>query len=93
MAVDFAAKRRDRDGAGWGLRNFKLRMSRKLIFAAGLAACLSCKLRPPASSPPEAETEEDYATIIAERLLSFCRRYSRSKPWLGLRLSSAHGRT
>ena len=72
MAVDFAAKRRDRDGAGWGLRNFKLRMSRKLIFAAGLAACLSCKLRPPASlALPEAETEEDYATIMAEHLLSF----------------------
>jgi predicted nucleotidyltransferase len=44
MAVDFASKQRDRDGAGWGLRNAKLRMSRKLIFASGLLACFSAKL-------------------------------------------------
>jgi len=34
MAVDFASKQRDRRGKGWGLRNAKLRMSRKLIFAS-----------------------------------------------------------
>ena len=41
MAVDFASKQRDRAGAGWGLRNAKLRMSRKLIFASGLLVCFS----------------------------------------------------
>jgi hypothetical protein len=46
MAVDFASKQRDRGGAGWGLRNAKLRMSRKLIFASGLLVCFSANLDP-----------------------------------------------
>lgn len=46
MAVDFASKQRDRDGKGWGLRNAKLRMSRKLIFASGLLVCFSSSLDP-----------------------------------------------
>ena len=46
MAGDFANKQRDRAGAGWGLRNAKLRMSRKLIFASGLLVCFSSNLDP-----------------------------------------------
>jgi hypothetical protein len=44
MAVDFASKQRDRAGDGWGLRNTKLKMSRKLIFASGLLVCFGCNL-------------------------------------------------
>jgi predicted nucleotidyltransferase len=46
MAVDFASKQRDRDSKKWGLRNAKLRMSRKLIFASGLLVCFSANLDP-----------------------------------------------
>jgi hypothetical protein len=69
MAVDFAAKRRLREGKGWALRNFKLRMSRKLIFSAGLAACLSCALRPADSRSRRRSSEADRSARTAEHLL------------------------
>ncbi|MBL0309573.1 MAG: nucleotidyltransferase domain-containing protein [Bacteroidetes bacterium] len=42
MCVDFAYKQREQDGRKWALRNLKLRMSRKLIYAKGLLMCFSC---------------------------------------------------
>ncbi len=44
VAVDFAYKRKTRAGKGAPLRNLKLRMSRKLIYASGLLACYWCQL-------------------------------------------------
>lgn len=42
IAVDFESKMRDRKGEGWGLRNAKLRLPRKALFAGGLLPVLEC---------------------------------------------------
>jgi hypothetical protein len=46
IGVDFVAKDRERGGAGWGLRNAKLRTSRKVLFAGGLVPILRCHSLP-----------------------------------------------
>jgi len=68
MAVDLVAKRRERAGVGFATRSLKLRTSRKLIFAAGLLACLLCKLRPSEAMLAAADNE-GFAAALTEHLL------------------------
>lgn len=42
MCVDFAGKMRERENEGFGLRNAKLRTTRKMLFAGGLLPILRC---------------------------------------------------
>jgi len=59
MAVDFARKQTDRGGKGWGIRNVKLRMSRKLIFTGGMLTCFSCPLL------PRSKNQDDLQVLIS----------------------------
>lgn len=54
VTVDFVYKQRAEDGKKWALRNAKLRMSRKLIFASGLLRCFFCQLDPNAAAARDA---------------------------------------
>lgn len=74
MTVDYAAKRREREWSGWAIRNFKLRMSRKLIFVAGLIMCLNCELRPPESVRKQEQSESDFYAALSDFLLGFTNR-------------------
>jgi predicted nucleotidyltransferase len=75
MAVDFASKQRDRAGKGWGLRNAKLRMSRKLIFASGLLVCFSANLDPDLQNKISTDKND-----IKLKLINHIRDYVRLTP-------------
>ena len=76
MAVDFASKQRERNGEGWGLRNIKLRMSRKLIFVSGLLTCFSC-LHDPTPALRELSVGTDQPI---DPLVNHLKRYVNSTP-------------
>jgi predicted nucleotidyltransferase len=73
MTVDYANKRRERDG--WAIRNVKLRISRKLVYVAGLAMCMSCQVRPSEALKKESfASEQDFTDALQDFLFEFSNR-------------------
>jgi hypothetical protein len=68
LAVDFAYKRRQRAGRGWGLRTAKLRLSRKLTYASGLLMCFDGALNSTQGDVSAEVKSESAALEIVERL-------------------------
>jgi len=64
MASDYASKMWERQREGWGVRNVKLRFSRKLLFIWGLLAAFAAELFP---SPElhEVENDDEYFLALA----------------------------
>lgn len=67
MASDYASKVWESDRKGWGLRNIKLRFSRKLLFIWGLLSSFAAELFPDASLATNGDDEE-YLGILAEHI-------------------------
>lgn len=65
MASDYASKMWERDRKGWGIRNVKLRFSRKLLFIWGLLASFSGELCP-TEEMSSAKTDDEYLFLLAE---------------------------
>ena len=82
MAVDYAGKHAEREGRGMALRSVKLRISRKLIFAGGLASCFL--------SGGEAPPRED---LLAQLETACERRPLDAVASLALRYGPESGRT
>ncbi len=70
MAVDFAYKARTRRGEGLAIRNFKLRMSRKLIYVSGMLSCFACELGMiPNSNQPDCERKERECVVCLRNFM------------------------
>ena len=69
MVSDYASKMWERQRSGWGIRNVKLRFSRKLLFVWGLLAAFSGEL----FAPPElhrVENDDEFYLRLAELIRS-----------------------
>lgn len=65
MASDYASKMWERSRKGWGIRNVKLRFSRKLLFTSGLLAAFAGDLFAPAELH-KVENDEQYYLMLAD---------------------------
>lgn len=69
MCVDFAYKGWERAGRGWGVRNVKLRTSRKLMFASAMLLAFDFYRRPLAI--PKYASREEYIFAMHGRIRPF----------------------
>ncbi|HLM72136.1 MAG TPA: DUF294 nucleotidyltransferase-like domain-containing protein [Polyangiaceae bacterium] len=98
IASDFASKMWERQLKGWGIRNVKLRFSRKLLFIGGLLGCFAADLSP-SDEINEAPTEQEYLMLLADLIFQqtrlspldqLARVLCRHEPELGSRMLGAY---
>lgn len=63
MASDYASKMWERQREGWGIRNIKLRFSRKLLFTWGMIAAFAAEVFPSAELQQVGDDDEYYHAL------------------------------
>lgn len=69
MASDYASKMWERGGKGWGIRNVKLRFSRKLLYVSGLLTAFAGEL----FAPPQlyrVQNDDQFYLMLADLIRS-----------------------
>jgi hypothetical protein len=67
MASDYASKMWERRREGWGIRNIKLRFSRKLLFIWGMLAAFAAEVFP-APELHKVENDDEYFLALADHI-------------------------